>query len=195
MLSRVVNDIAQFFYKNDIIKEDDIEVYAYGLEILLSSVLNVLAVLLISVFVSQFWGTIAFLIAFIPLRTYAGGYHADTHLSCFLILLCVYIMDLAVVLFMPEQIKLYLFVFGIAFSLLLIVLFAPLDDENKPITETEREKYRKVSIFILAVQIIVSSSLFFTVGISDILMHFIVGQLAASSSLMFAKIKRQKKGR
>ena len=133
MLVRIVKRMVQFFYENNVIKKDDMEIYEYGLELLLSSILQIIAVLLISVVVGKLLVTIMFLLAFCTLRTFAGGYHAETHFRCFIILLFVY-----------------------------SIFLAPIDSENKPLTSDEKNRYRKISISIIFVQtlLIITMALF-----------------------------------
>lgn len=73
-----------------IIAKKDTAVYRYGLEALYSSLLELLTILFLSFFVGNFLQTILFFAAFIPLRVYAGGYHAKTRLRCYLMSLAVY---------------------------------------------------------------------------------------------------------
>lgn len=73
-----------------IISQKDTAVYCYGLEALYSSLLELLTILFLSLFVGNFLQTMLFFAALIPLRVYAGGYHAKTRLRCYLMSLAVY---------------------------------------------------------------------------------------------------------
>lgn len=70
----------------------DEQVVRYGIEIILSSMLNLVLIIL---FGTIFWGLleiVVFVLFFCPIRQYAGGYHAKTHLRCTLGFLLFYVM-------------------------------------------------------------------------------------------------------
>lgn len=186
MLVRIVKRMVLFFYENNVIKKDDMEIYEYGLELLLSSILQIIAVLLISVVVGKLLVTIMFLLAFCTLRTFAGGYHAETHFKCFIILLFVYSTFLALIFFLNQDaMRIAAIVFS-SFSTILVFVWAPIDSENKPLTSDEKNRYRKISISIIFVQTL----LIITMALFNIQIMFSVsfGQLATASSLAVVKI-------
>ena len=72
------------------IKQEDISIYRYGLEVLYLFMLEVLSILLLAVWIGNFFETLLYFAAFIPLRLFAGGYHANTRLGCYFVSLGVY---------------------------------------------------------------------------------------------------------
>ena len=68
------------------------DVYRYGLEILLSSTLTSLSIIILSLFLNSFGYALLYFLITIPLRMAAGGYHANTHKKCFLLSNCTYII-------------------------------------------------------------------------------------------------------
>lgn len=73
-----------------IIQEEDIDKCRYGLDVFISSALEVVSILVIAAVMRNFLQTLLFFASFIPLRVYAGGYHADTKLRCYFVSLAVY---------------------------------------------------------------------------------------------------------
>ena len=65
-----------------IIEEKQYAVIAYGLELLLSSVVNILSILFIGAIVNRAGEIILLLLVSIPLQSFGGGYHCNTHLRC-----------------------------------------------------------------------------------------------------------------
>lgn len=61
-----------------IIKDTDRDKCSYGIDIMFSSIMQLLLILIISVFIGNIVETLLFFLMFIPLRIYAGGYHADS---------------------------------------------------------------------------------------------------------------------
>lgn len=78
-----------------IIKESQVRLYEYGFELLFSTVITVLFILLIGILWDELSRTMIFLLFFIPIRITAGGYHAKTYSRCFIVtnliaMLCVW---------------------------------------------------------------------------------------------------------
>jgi len=87
--------------------------------------------------------------AYNPIRSYAGGYHAGTPLTCYLLSIPTIVAVLTGIKFAPWDGLLLLSV--IAFSGIVIMLFAPVEDANKPLDQLERKVYKKRSRIILLV--------------------------------------------
>jgi len=182
-------DLACSFYADKEHDEDDIEIYAYGLEIFLSSALQLLIFLLFGLLTGQLLATIAFLAAFIPIRTVAGGYHARTHLRCFLGFCTIYAAFLGLLHSLPTQHAGLLSITFVFIAAILVLTLAPLADENKPIGPKQRKKFRRKSLMrfsILAVSAIIFSIMNI---IPSIVLAFSIGLFAAACSLAAAKIR------
>ncbi len=75
----------RLFCEQKVIDEAKADAYVYGYELLISSVVSILLVVLITVLYEVMCGyTLSFLIGFIPQRIYIGGYHATSHTRCYL---------------------------------------------------------------------------------------------------------------
>ena len=59
------------------------EVMYYGLFVCVTNTASILSVLLIGTVLGEFKNTIYFLIGFMPLRLFVGGYHASTPMKCY----------------------------------------------------------------------------------------------------------------
>lgn len=183
--------IARVLADNGIISKSDEDVCRYGMEVFFASVFDVLAVLVLSVFLHNFLNLVLFFISFLSLRIYAGGYHADTKLRCFLIMVFVYVLFTFVLRYTH-----YRFYFAIEVSAMLItsamvMSFAPIIHRNKSSNDKERCLYRKVSIVVLAVQLLVIVSAMAVDCMSKYVLSFTLGQLAVSLSMMAALVKQK----
>ena len=92
MIKKAAAGYAGWLCANGIVAPEKNKIYAYGMELVLSGLVNVLSVLLISILLFHPVDGPLFLAAFIPLRTTAGGYHANSHLSCNLVFLGTFIV-------------------------------------------------------------------------------------------------------
>lgn len=61
------------------------EVYVYGIEIILSTLLEIMVILVSACFFSVFKEGFIFVILFMSLRIFTGGYHANTYKKCFIV--------------------------------------------------------------------------------------------------------------
>ena len=158
MLERLAKGTARFFVEQKAAESEFEEVYAYGAEIVYSTVLNGLIVLLMSVITGIFIPTLVFIISFILLRRSAGGFHASTHTKCMLILVAVHLLFVLCVNFLNIAIVPYFSYFTILYSCISVFLFAPVEHPNKPLKSHEIMKLRGFSIsavMLLSISIII----------------------------------------
>ncbi|MCL1883106.1 MAG: accessory gene regulator B family protein, partial [Defluviitaleaceae bacterium] len=170
------------------------EVYAYGLEIFLSSALQLLAFIALGLIFGQLLTTIAFLASFIPLRTVAGGFHARTHFRCFLGFCAIYAVFLGLLHLIPAGLSGVMAMVFVGVAAIPVLVFAPLPDANKPVGSKKLKTYRRKSLvrFFVIAAIIAAlgiASVFFDFVPVGIVLAFSIGQLAAAGSLVAAKMK------
>lgn len=113
------------------------------MELLLSTVFNLIIAVFIAIITNTFIPCLINLTAFVSIRIYAGGYHADTHIGCMITLMIVQSIFSAVIKMTPIEILETLVPYILASSILLIVLFAPVAHPNKPLCDSLRVKLRK----------------------------------------------------
>ena len=83
MIKKASTLIVEFWIKNAIIKTDDKESYCYGMELILSTLINVAFMVILSYYVIGYpIAFIPYIAVYTPLRLTAGGYHARSHLKC-----------------------------------------------------------------------------------------------------------------
>lgn len=138
MLSAIVKKIIRYWADKEIINEDDSDIYEYGLELILSSVFNIVVVIVTSVLTNRLIESIVLLLVLIPLQSCGGGYHAKTHLRCFLIM---YIGWWPAMWLIPQVTLLSAIVIS-GMSLVTIFLLAPISHENVPISQKQRLKMK-----------------------------------------------------
>lgn len=153
MILRFCNLIINQFEKANTISEHNKELYVYGLHQMIIMILNILITLMIGYILSMLWQSILFLITYIPIRTYAGGYHAKTPLMCY----CLSVILVIAILLVMKMIEIPLFVCitGITLSSICIILLAPVQDPNKPFTEKEKMFFRKKTRIFLFAEVII----------------------------------------
>lgn len=83
-LARLSRKIGNDLIKSDIVKAEDAKIYIYGINQILTYVINVFSALIIGAILGVFLEITVFMAAYIPLRSFAGGYHAKTPLRCYI---------------------------------------------------------------------------------------------------------------
>lgn len=191
MITRMSAKLSSFFAENGVIEKEDIEVYDYSLQILFSTVFNFVAVVAIALVTKTVWLSFIYLFGFIPLRLTAGGYHAKNHFRCFLVLMGTYAAFLLAVFFLPEQVHQVTAFAAIAVSLVLIVVLAPVEDKNKPLSADEVKSYKNKSRVAIVLYAVVIACLLLLLSKDIYGLSLSLGVLSVALSLLASKIKNR----
>ena len=144
LFARLSHKIADNLVRSNVIKEEDAEIYIYGINQIFVSVL-------IGLILGMFLESVIFLAAYIPLRSFAGGYHAKTPMRCYFASLLIIFAALLFCKHMCFSLPLFsvILVIGIAAC----VFLCPVQDNNKPLDSTECQRCKKISFVVLFVEI------------------------------------------
>ena len=156
-LGRLSRKIGDNLVQSNIVNAEDAEIYIYGINQILVSILNVSSALIIGLIFGVFFEIAVFMAAYIPLRTFAGGYHARTPLRCYIFS----VIMLIVVSLGFKYLSLTEWVYYAVFALSAIVVFvlSPVEDKNKPLDQIEHRVYKKRAIIIAAAELVICFSL------------------------------------
>ena len=119
-MNYLVSQIVNFITEQDVISdESDVQdFYRYGIEISISSLLNIVLVVIAGILIHHIIESIVFLTLFILIRSFTGGYHADTYFRCNLLMCTTFILT-----------ALANSIFSNKFSLLIIIVL--IDDSKR----------------------------------------------------------------
>ncbi len=150
MIAKLSRIIADFFIRQKVVPEEQREVYEYGFELSISSVIGILIVLAIGLFSGRFWESVVFYIVFCFTRLFTGGYHAPNHLLCKITFAGALLAVLAVDWLLKEIESYYWFILHF-YSLIVVCWLAPVENPNKELTERQKVKCKVISIVAMAV--------------------------------------------
>ena len=85
MFSYITEKIVSNMEKQNMIQTDRINIYKYGISQMFNMLLNIATFLVIGLIFHMTLETIIFTAAYIPLRIYAGGFHAKTPFKCWIV--------------------------------------------------------------------------------------------------------------
>lgn len=190
-MKNISSGIADMLWSQGIIQEDDIDKCKYGIDLFVLSFLEIFSILVIAAVLGNFIETILLFVFFMPLRIYAGGYHADTKLKCYLISLVMYGFSYALAKIVPSELFALINVVGTVFSLIIVLIKAPIIHANKTVNDIERKIYKKISIQICLIETTII--LIFTMAIPQnlIVTYLMVGQASVAISMLAAIAKKR----
>ena len=117
-MNYLVSKIVTFLTEQEVISsESDVQdFYRYGIEISISSLLNIFLVLLL----------------FILIRSFTGGYHADTYFRCNLLMCITFILTVLSNCMFSNKLSLSIIIVLICVTELIVSVLGPIENKNKP---------------------------------------------------------------
>lgn len=133
------------------VERDRVEVFAYGLEIILGTLLQLLILIWLSLILNTFITTMASLVAFASLRYFGGGVHLSTYYRCLIVgtSLLLALGKLATIDISLAALKIiYLSVF--IMGAFITVRWVPAGTEKKQIKDKKTRRQQKIkTLFVL----------------------------------------------
>lgn len=162
MIENIAEKIARFIFRNTASDSEVFDIYKYGIEITISSFFNIVLILLCSFIISDVLAGITFLIGFIFLRSFTGGYHAKTYFMCN----GLFVLTFLIVYAISSLLNVMNLPFGLLESLVLlncvpVILFAPVENRRKRLTEQKKKHFRIKAIIIYIILSIAALALCF----------------------------------
>lgn len=191
MITRLSEVIVSWQIKKGILTNEDMALYQYGYEVLINQAVNIMIAVLIAVVLHAPVAVLSFLICYIPLRSYCGGYHARTHESCSVI--SAILISLACIL--THILKTHNMIISLAIAAVIsgigVFTLAPVADQNKPLDEIETVRYRKVGRIIWLAEVVICFAAFFIMG--EVAYAIVSTHLIFSFMLFLGSVKNRKK--
>lgn len=188
-MNYLVSQIVNFITEQDVISdESDVQdFYRYGIEISISSLLNIVLVVIAGILIHHIIESIVFLTLFILIRSFTGGYHADTYFRCNLLMCITFILTVLSNCMFSNKLSLSIIIVLICVTELIVSVLGPIENKNKPIDDSKRIKLKIIGIVITL--IINCTGLFLSrsyLGTMIILTTFLIALL-----MIAAKIKER----
>ena len=186
-----MNSLAEYLCNKAIavnaIESQEKDLYMYGFGLLISSIYTWGTFILLGLFFNSLLSAICFMLLFIPLRIFCGGFHRKSYFKCYTssLFLFLYVYFISKVSFL-EEVNLVLLM-ALPLAIWCIWKFAPLEDSNKPLDSCELIKYSKISKSILAVEVIIIFILWLY-QINPLIIYFSVTAVDMIGLLLLLKI-------
>lgn len=150
MIQKISERILKYLLTCQVI-EDTVEYkeyYQYGIEITVSSMLNIILIMCMGILTKSVIESVIFLICFILLRQFTGGFHAGTYLKCNISFCIVFLL---VLLLYYTTAKYNCISLSILITLACVCVFlatCPIEHVNKPIPDSKK-KFHKIMAAVL----------------------------------------------
>lgn len=167
-------------------------VLRYGCELLLTSIIGLLIVVGLSVLIGHPLACVFFVMGFAPLRTTAGGYHADGHIRCYTVTSAMFLMGVLTAYEIRWNHFTYLAVS--LFSAIMVGFLAPVEATNKPLSAKRYRLNRNRSLILIFINCVIAVIFAMLELASEEANMYYAGIFFASTSLIMGKIKNTLKG-
>jgi accessory gene regulator B len=155
MFRQIATKLVGVMVQDKIVLKDEEEIYLYGLETLIASIINVLLTISIGAILGYVVESIVFLAFYCPLRQFAGGYHAPSYLKCTLSFLGIFALTILGYRQFGQYIGSIQMVVILLASCIGVVVLAPIEDPNKVLDLLERRKYKEKAIRLVCLDVMV----------------------------------------
>lgn len=161
MENKLAKWICRRLRANQVIDEEYEEVYIYGLEIILSCLISTSIILAIGIFIKQIIPTFVFLITFVFIRQYTGGYHASSYFLCKLCTVMSFVISVLLANIFPISRPAFLVLMVI--GCLTIWLFGPIENVHKPLTDQDKKKHKITGLSLFAIWLVIGFTFSFII--------------------------------
>lgn len=164
---KIVTVLSERMAEKEIIKQEDISIYQYGIEngIILS--LNMLTAVSIGLVTGRLIEILAFLLAFISLRSFSGGFHLESKVMCYIcsnliLLIPAYAAEISRYcskMFSSTVINIEIVI--VMCATVIIFINSPMDSNKRKLDLAERKHFKVRARSILIVQAVIIVILYF----------------------------------
>lgn len=192
MLHRCAERLTDVLYRHAPLSPQRKAVYVYGVELALSNSAGFLSIVLLSLLLREPLSALIFLVVFVSLRNFSGGFHAETYRSCFLITNTTYLASFLLsrgLVFCGSAVPSA----GILLlSCVFIWIWAPIRNKHHPLSAGAIVRNRRISRCLTAAEA-ASAVLAFAYGRNLSLFSCFVSSVAAVAVMMgIAKLKERR---
>lgn len=164
-MEKLANAMTNYYLKKKVIVEDKYEIYLYGFKLIIADIINYIIIITLGIILKKLPESIIFLITLCGLRQFTGGFHAKTFWLCRTSMVITYISVLIITNFIENlKVEILTTVLINIFSIIVIMIFAPIENVNKRLSKAQR-KSNKIKSIIASILLSTTSVM---LGVGDI---------------------------
>ncbi|MCM1173839.1 MAG: accessory gene regulator B family protein [Blautia sp.] len=127
--------IADFFIARNWITKEEKLVYVVGMDVILSTSWQIVLVLLLGIWRGRFPEALIYMLFFLSVRQYSGGYHASTRTRCYLLFTVCYLFADGAAAYVGQSVSGGVFALyslcSLLFANVVFYFFAPVKNDRK----------------------------------------------------------------
>lgn len=155
MFKFLAQELSSKLVTNNIIDDSKREYYTYGLELILNDTMIFLMIGFISIITHTIVISFVFSLLFCCLRAFSDGYHSKSYLGCFCTALINYIAMLIITNLIFSKTYIVLENIMIFASTPIILILSPVENINRPLDISEKNKYRNISYILISIYLLI----------------------------------------
>lgn len=137
----MIAKIVERFVEKGVVSKENKIIYEFGLKQGIVVIINSITIFLIGIISGELWNLMIFTMSYLLLRPYAGGYHAESEIGCYV--LSTLLMIVVAIISKVMVMNFFMVTVILGFSVSILILLAPVEDHRKPLDNMEVEVYRK----------------------------------------------------
>lgn len=149
MFEIVANEIVVCLVSRLLLDSENIRVYYYSAEVLLMNVVLLLSIIGVSIIGSCPLLLLGYIIFYIPIRVFAGGYHAKNSDRCYVLSVLMYMLLACIYYFVPNLYTSDKSVIALVIAIIGIAIAAPHTNENHELSREQYLRNKKIVLGIL----------------------------------------------
>lgn len=192
MIEKISKKILLFVAAYVPMDKDTAEVYQYGIEISISTALNILITMMIAFIVGDPLCGIIFLICMVLIRSYSGGYHAESYLKCNCTMVVMFSLAFGVskLLFYFNLAEFHIMASALMLAFIPLHAFSPVKNKHKELSKKKVKKCRIISIILYITMGIIG---LYLILINSLYGSIIIATLVEVSVAVLVEIYRQRR--
>ena len=192
MISFLCNRLAEFLCDKGIVSEDEKEIYVYGYEMIITTILGAVLVFAVALLTGRFAEALCFFIVFVITRQFCGGYHSQTRTMCSVTFMLCYTSVLFFNTILESIYTWFMHLLILVPYFAVILGYSPIVNENKPLTDDEVIINHKKSIIVSVVWFVLSTILLMIMPILSSAMDL---TLLVVAVLMMIEVVKRREGK
>lgn len=149
----MIKRILDWLYVQGYVNESNDKIIELGLQRIKSTFVSITFSVVISWLMGDMIVGLVFELTYIPIRIYAGGYHASSKRRCECLSYGSLLLCMILIFYVPMKVEIMHLL--LLLSGMIIFFFAPVESINKSLNSVEKNVYRRKSIIYLVIAVLV----------------------------------------
>ena len=147
MTARIIQKITSKFIEDKIIFSSNLEIFKYGLLLIISSLKIFAIIFIFSIIFGKVALSTAFSICFFIIRSLCGGYHCSNSKRCFITSILIYFIFVLCSYLPITALENFNYIASVI-GTVSIIIFAPIESKNNKVSLKRKKKCKVISVCI-----------------------------------------------